>query len=191
MLLSCSCFFTTSCCQLTSIFDWPVKVACCNIGRAVHWLAFPPLSPLLTQPGLTSHRSYRPLSPGEPSVCVLLCPVTHREHRLTLTLPCVSCLAAVKQHEKQHSRQPQRKHPFFCSGIELFISIYLCPPVCLPFCLSFSVFYSSSCLSVSVLLCTEHLFVYFLFVCQSGILNSCYLAGAAQRSGPLQPRHPT
>lgn len=36
-----------------------------------------------------------------------------------LSFPFLSCTAPDKQHQKQHSHQPQRKHPFTCSGIYL------------------------------------------------------------------------
>lgn len=46
--------------------------------------------------------------------------------------PLLSCTAPDKQHQKQHSHQPQRKHPFTCSGIYLLIPLPLpCVCVCL------------------------------------------------------------
>lgn len=65
------------------------------------------------------------------------CSHTHLFLLLTLVVsphsPLLSCTAPDKQHQKQHSHQPQRKHPFTCSGIYL-----LNPPVatCVCVCLS-------------------------------------------------------
>lgn len=44
--------------------------------------------------------------------------------------PLLSCTAPDKQHQKQHSHQPQRKHPFTCSGIYLLTPLHLCVCVC-------------------------------------------------------------
>lgn len=52
--------------------------------------------------------------------CLTLCCVSS----LFLSSPLLSCTAPDKQHQKQHSHQPQRKHPFTCSGIYL-----LSPPL--------------------------------------------------------------
>lgn len=45
--------------------------------------------------------------------------------------PLLSCTAPDKQHQKQHSHQPQRKHPVTCSGI-----YFLSPPSPVCVCLS-------------------------------------------------------
>lgn len=62
---------------------------------------------------------------------------THLFLLLTLVVsphsPLLSCTAPDKQHQKQHSHQPQRKHPFTCSGIYL-----LNPPVAMCVCVSLS-----------------------------------------------------
>lgn len=72
-------------------------------------------------------------------------------------LTLLSCTAPDKQHQKQHSHQPQRKHPFTCSGIYL-----LNPPSATPTPLSvlypfpyFFTFVWSSCvfLWLAVALC--------------------------------------
>lgn len=55
-----------------------------------------------------------------------------------LSFPFLSCTAPDKQHQKQHSHQPQRKHPFTRSGIYLLTRpspVCLCvpdfpPPLC-------------------------------------------------------------
>lgn len=45
--------------------------------------------------------------------------------------PLLSCTAPDKQHQKQHSHQPQRKHPLTCSGIYLLSPPFSCVCVCL------------------------------------------------------------
>lgn len=40
--------------------------------------------------------------------------------------PLLSCTAPDKQHQKQHSHQPQRKHPLTCSGIYLLSPPFSC-----------------------------------------------------------------
>lgn len=67
------------------------------------------------------------------------CMDTHSQTHLLLLLTLLlcllpflsfSCTAPDKQHQKQHSHQPQRKHPFTCSGIYLLTPLHLC--VCVP-----------------------------------------------------------
>lgn len=73
-------------------------------------------------------------------------------------LTLLSCTAPDKQHQKQHSHQPQRKHPFTCSGIYLLNppSATNPPPpsVLYPFPYFFTFVWSSSvCLWLVVALC--------------------------------------
>lgn len=99
----------------------------------------------------------------QPCIPVCTCMDANSQLALLLTvflclLTLLSCTAPDKQHQKQHSHQPQRKRPFTCSGIYLFnplqllcVCVCICwPPACPPphlflvFCLSVGCGYSSS-----------------------------------------------
>lgn len=99
----------------------------------------------------------------QPCIAVCTCMDTNSQLLLLLTLflcllTLLSCTAPDKQHQKQHSHQPQRKHPFTCSGIYLLNPLqllYVCVCICWSRCLSvLSPFaYSFTCFCSSVCLC--------------------------------------
>lgn len=115
----------------------------------------------------------------QPCIPVCTCMDTNSQLSLLLTLflcflTLLSCTAPDKQHQKQHSHQPQREHPLTCSGIYLFNPLqllYVCVCICSspcqsvlsPSCSSFPCFCSSVRLCSGLLSIFELLLVVKVF----------------------------